>query len=151
MNISVNISRSLLGPACIGTGLWVPATFLLLAMTSPQTFPDLLVGEGFTHITRLALIAVTAVTTAANAAAAAGALRGGATALELLPRNAATMLTGSVGMMLVYIYLMEAADVSTGTPHALLLITYALNSATLLMEGLCLLANRNPGGRPAAE
>ena len=151
MNISVNISRSLLGPACIGAGLWMPAVLLLLAMTSPQAHPEIL-GEGrLVHLTHLLLITVTAVTTFANAATAAGALREGATALELLPRNAATMLTGTVGVMLAYLVLLQAAGLSMTLPHALLPITYALNSVTLLMEGLCLLATRNPGGRPAAE
>ena len=58
----------------------------------------------------------------------------GGTSLEQLPRNAATLLTGAVGMMLLFTYLVESISSSSRISSTAALYVYALTSTVLLME-----------------
>ena len=61
--------------------------------------------------------------------------RGGTgTSLEQLPRNAATLLTGAVGMLLLFIHLVEGISSSSRISPTAALYVYALTSTVLLME-----------------
>ena len=134
MNISIN--RSILGLICTGTGLFMPAILLILALATPEALRSVQQTDKLLHVTHLWTIVVTAITVARGVSAASSALQKGATPLELLPANAATLLTGTAGMMLVYLYLIglisNGANALTGN---LTLVVYATSSATLMMEG----------------
>ena len=139
--MSISINRSILGLICTGAGLSMPAIFLILALATPEALRSFQQMDKLLHLTHLWIIAVTIAAVIASVSAASSALRKGATPLELLPANAATLLTGTAGMMLVYLYLIElisnGANMLTGN---LTLVVYAASSSTLLMEGTRLMA-----------
>ena len=58
----------------------------------------------------------------------------GGTSLEQLPRNAATLLTGAVGILLLFIHLFEATSPSSRISPTAALFVYALTGTVLLME-----------------
>ena len=58
----------------------------------------------------------------------------GQTSLEQLPRNAATLLTGAVGMLLLFTYLVDFISSSSPISPTAALYVYALTSTVLLME-----------------
>ena len=78
--MTVNISKRLLGMACIIAG-------------------------AFIHLTTPLLLMVMAITVLVNVRESSEARGRGGTSLEQLPRNAATLLTGAVGMLLLFTYL----------------------------------------------
>ncbi len=87
------------------------------------------------------LLTVMAVTVLVNVLESAQAHGRGRTSLEQLPRNAATLLTGAVGMLLLFTYLFEAISSSSRIAPTASLYVYALSSAVLLMEACCLLSS----------
>ena len=58
----------------------------------------------------------------------------GGTSLEQLPHNAATLLTGAVGMLLLFTYLVESINSPSRISSTAALFVYALTSTVLLME-----------------
>ena len=101
--MTVNISKRLLGMACIIAGAFIP---LILGTLNwlPSGF-DLLEAAEFIHLTTPLLLTVMAITVLVNLRESSEARGRGGTRLEQLPRNAATLLTGAVGMLLLFTYL----------------------------------------------
>ena len=58
-----------------------------------------------------------AITVLVNARESSEARGLGGTSLEQLPRNAATLLTGAVGMLLLFTYLIEATNSPSAGSH----------------------------------
>ena len=58
----------------------------------------------------------------------------GGTSLEQLPRNAATLLTGAVGILLLFTYLVDFINSPSRISPTAALFIYALTSTVLLME-----------------
>ena len=65
----------------------------------------------------------------------------GGTSLEQLPRNAATLLTGAVGMLLLFTYLIEATSSPSRISSTAALFVYGMTGTVLLMEAFCLLSS----------
>ena len=109
--MTVNISKRMLGIACIIAGaliLLIPPILILSILT--LLFPGFDPREAarpiqFTSLIPLTVLAVTVLVNLRESSEARG--RGG-TSLEQLPRNAATLLTGAVGMLLLFTYLVES-------------------------------------------
>ena len=101
--MTVNISKHLLGIACIIAGALIP---LILGTLNwlPSGF-DPLEAANFIHLTTPLLLTVMAVTVLVYLRESSEARGRGETSLEQLPRNAATLLTGAVGMLLLFTYL----------------------------------------------
>ena len=87
------------------------------------------------------LLTVIAITVMVNVRESSEARGRGRTSLEQLPWNAATLLTGAVGMLLLFTYLFETISSSSRISPTASLYVYALSSAVLLMEACCLLAS----------
>ena len=85
----------------------------------------------FTSLIPLTVIAVTVLVNLRESSEARG--RGG-TSLEQLPRNATTLLTGAVGMLLLFTYLFEGTSSASPISPTAALFVYALTSTILLME-----------------
>ena len=85
-------------------------------------------------ITTPLLLTVMAITVLVNVRESSEARGRGGTSLEQLPRNAATLLTGAVGMLLLFTYLIEATNSSSRISPTAALFVYALTSTVLLME-----------------
>ena len=100
--MTVNISKRLLGMACIIAGAFIPLILCTLNWL-PYGFDPLEAAE-FIHLTT-PLLMVMAITVLVNVRESSEARSRGGTSLEQLPRNAATLLTGAVGMLLLFTYL----------------------------------------------
>ena len=136
--MTVNISKRLLGIACIIAGAFIP---LILGTLNwlPSGF-DPLEAARFIHLTTPLLLTVMAINVLVNVLVnvrESSEARGrGGNSLEQLPRNAAILLTGAVGMLLLFTYLIEflATSPSSRISPTAALFVYALTSTVLLME-----------------
>ena len=106
--MTVNISKQLLGMACIIAGAFIPLILCTLNWL-PYGFGPLEAAE-FIQLTTPLLLTVMAITVLVNVRESSEARGLGQTSLEQLPRNAATLLTGAVGMLLLFTYLIEATN-----------------------------------------
>ena len=130
--MTVNISKQLLGMACIIAGAFIPLILCtlnwLLYGFGPQEAAE------FIQLTTPLLLTVMAITVLVNVRESSEARGRGGTSLEQLPRNAATLLTGAVGMLLLFTYLIEATNSPGRISSTAALFVYALTSTVLLME-----------------
>ena len=101
--MTVNISKHLLGIACIIAGALIPLILSMLTLL-PTEF-DLRGAARLIQFTSLIPLTVMAITVLVNLRESSEARGRGGTSLEQLPRNAATLLTGAVGMLLLFTYL----------------------------------------------
>ena len=101
--MTVNISKRLLGIACIIAGAFIP--LILGTLTWLPSGFDPLEAARFIHLTTPLLLTVMAINVLVNVRESSEARGRGGTSLEQLPRNAATLLTGAVGMLLLFTYL----------------------------------------------
>ena len=85
-------------------------------------------------ITTPLLLMVMAITVLVNVRESSEAHGRGGNSLEQLPRNAATLLTGAVGMLHLFTYLVESISSSSRISPTAALFVYALTSTVLLME-----------------
>ena len=101
--MTINISKHPLGIACIIAGAFIPLILCMLTLLPTGFDPR---GAArliqFTSLIPLTVIAINVLVNVRESSEARG--RGG-TSLEQLPRNAATLLTGAVGMLLLFTYL----------------------------------------------
>ena len=132
-------SKYLLGIACIFAGAFMPLILGTLTLLPPGFDP--LDAAKFIHFTNLMLLTVIAITVMVNILELVEARGRGRTSLEQLPRNAATFLTGAVGMLLLFTYLFETISSSSRISPTASLYVYALSSTVLLMEACCLLSS----------
>ena len=130
--MTVNISKHLLGMACIIAGAFIPLILCTLNWL-PYGFDPQEAAE-FIHLTTPLLLTVMAIIVLVNVRESSEARSRGQTSLEQLPRNAATLLTGAVGMLLLFTYLIEAISSSSRISPTAALYVYALTSTVLLME-----------------
>ena len=86
------------------------------------------------QFTSLIPLTVIAVTVLVNLRESSEVRSRGQTSLEQLPRNAATLLTGAVGMLLLFTYLVESISSSSRISPTAALCVYAMTSTVLLME-----------------
>ena len=130
--MTVNISKRLLGMACIIAGAFIPLILCtlnwLLYGFGPQEAAE------FIQLTTPLLLTVMAITVLVNVRESSEARGRGGTSLEQLPRNAATLLTGAVGMLLLFTYLIEATNSPGRISSTFALFVYALTGTVLLME-----------------
>ena len=139
--MTVNISKQLLGMACIIAGAFIPLILCTLnwlpyGFDPPDSIPE---AAEFIHLTTLLLMMVMAITVLVNLresseARGRGEASRGGNSLEQLPRNAATLLTGAVGMLLLFIHLFEGISSSSRISPTAALFVYALTSTVLLMD-----------------
>ena len=103
--MTVNISKQLLGMACIAAGAFIPLILSMLALM-PSGFDP---GKAAKLIQFTSLIPLTVMTVSVlvNLRESSEARGRGETGLEQLPRNAATLLTGTVGILLLFTYLVD--------------------------------------------
>ena len=130
--MTVNISKQLLGMACIIAGAFIPLILCTLNWL-PSGFDPLEATE-FIHLTTPLLLTVMAITVLVNLRESSEARGRGEASLEQLPRNAATLLTGTVGMLLLFTYLFEGISSSSRISPTAALFVYALTSTVLLMD-----------------
>ena len=137
--MTVNISKQLLGMACIIAGAFIPLILCTLnwlpyGFDPPDSIPE---AANFIHLTTPLLLMVIAINVLVNVRESSEARGRGGTSLEQLPRNAATLLTGAVGMLLLFTYLpdrfLATSSPSRISPTAALFV-YAMTSTVLLME-----------------
>ena len=102
--MTVNISKRLLGIACIIAGAFIPLILVPLTLMPPE-FDPADAARLIHFITTPMLLTVMVVTVLVNVRESSEARGRGETSLEQLPRNAATLLTGAVGMLLLFTYL----------------------------------------------
>ena len=131
--MTVNISKQLLGMACIIAGAFIPLILCTLNWL-PSGFDPGLEAAEFIHLTTPLLLTVMAITVLVNLRESSEARGRGGTSLEQLPRNAATLLTGAVGMLLLFIHLFEGISSSSRISPTAALFVYALTGTVLLME-----------------
>ena len=133
--MTVNISKQLLGMACIVAGAFIPLILCTLNWL-PTGFNPSDAAE-FIHLTTPLLLTVMAITVLVNVRESSEARGLGKTSLEQLPRNAATLLTGAVGMLLLFTYLPDRF-LATSSPSRIsstaALFVYAMTGTVLLME-----------------
>ena len=130
--MTVNISKQLLGMACIVAGAFIPLILCTLNWL-PTGFNPSDAAE-FIQLTTPLLLTVMAINVLVNVRESSEARSRGQTSLEQLPRNAATLLTGAVGMLLLFTYLVESISSSSRISPTAALYVYALTSTVLLME-----------------
>ena len=130
--MTVNISKRLLGMACIIAGAFIPLILCTLNWL-PYGFDPLEAAE-FIHLTTPLLLMVMAINVLVNVRESSEARGRGGTSLEQLPRNATTLLTGAVGMLLLFTYLFEGTSSASPISPTAALFVYALTSTILLME-----------------
>ena len=130
--MTVNISKRLLGIACIFAAVFIPLILGMLTLL-PTGF-DPREAAKLIQFTSLIPLTVMAVTVLVNLRESSEARGLGGTSLEQLPRNAATLLTGAVGMLLLFTYLVKAISSSSPISPTAALFVYALSSTVLLME-----------------
>ena len=131
--MTVNISKHLLGIACIIAGAFIPPILVTLTLL-PTGFDPADAARLIHFITTPMLLTVMVVTVLVNLRESSEARSRGGTSLEQLPRNAATLLTGAVGMLLLFIHLFEGISSSSRISPTAALFVYALTSTVLLME-----------------
>ena len=131
--MTVNISKHLLGMACIVAGAFIPLILCTLNWL-PTGFDPADAARLIHFITTPMLLTVMVVTVLVNVRESSEARGRGETSLEQLPRNAATLLTGAVGMLLLFIHLFEGISSSSRISPTAALFVYALTSTVLLME-----------------
>ena len=131
--MTVNISKHLLGIACIIAGAFTPPILVTLTLMPPE-FDPADAARLIHFITTPMLLTVMVVTVLVNVRESSEARGRGGTSLEQLPRNAATLLTGAVGMLLLFIHLFEGISSSSRISPTAALYVYALTSTVLLME-----------------
>ena len=131
--MTVNISKHLLGIACIIAGAFTPPILVTLTLMPPE-FDPADAARLIHFITTPMLLTVMVVTVLVNLRESSEARGRGGTSLEQLPRNAATLLTGAVGMLLLFTYLFEGTSSSSRISPTAALFVYALTSTVLLME-----------------
>ena len=134
--MTVNISKQLLGMACIIAGAFIPLILCTLnwlpyGFDPPGSIPE---AAEFIHLTTPLLLTVMAINVLVNLRESSEARGRGGTSLEQLPRNAATLLTGAVGMLLLFTYLVEAINSPSRISPTAALFVYAMTSTVLLME-----------------
>ena len=134
--MTVNISKQLLGMACIIAGTFIPLILCTLnwlpsGFDPPDSIPE---AASFIHLTTPLLLTVMAITVLVNLRESSEARGRGETSLEQLPRYAATLLTGAVGMLLLFTYLIEATNPLSRISPAVDLFVYAMTGTVLLME-----------------
>ena len=130
--MTVNISKQLLGMACIIAGAFIPLILCTLNWL-PYGFGPQEAAE-FIQLTTPLLLTVMAINVLVNVRESSEARGRGGTSLEQLPRNAATLLTGAVGMLLLFTYLVESISSSSRISPTAALYVYAMTSTVLLME-----------------
>ena len=130
--MTVNISKDLLGMACIVAGAFIP--LILCTLNWLPTGFDPADAAEFIHLTTPLLLTVMAVTVLVNVRESSVDRSRGGTSLEQLPRDAATLLTGAVGMSLLFTYLIKATSISSAISPTAFFFVYALSSTVLLME-----------------
>ena len=130
--MTVNISKRLLGIACIFAAVFLPIILGMLTLL-PTGF-DPLETARFIHLTTPLLLMVMIITVLVNVRESSEARGLGVTSLEQLPRNAATLLTGAVGMLLLFTYLVKAISSASRISPTAARYVYALTSTVLLME-----------------
>ena len=138
--MTVNISKRLLGIACIFAAVLLPLIMGMLTLLPPGFDP--LETARFIQFTTPLLLMVITITVLVNLRESSEARGRGGTSLEQLPRNAATLLTGAVGMLLLFTYLVKITSSTSQISPTTLLFVYALTSTVLLMEACCLLSSR---------
>ena len=131
--MTVNISKHLLGIACIIAGAFTPPILVTLTLMPPE-FDPADAARLIHFITTPMLLTVMVVTVLVNVRESSEARGRGGNSLEQLPRNAATLLTGAVGMLLLFIHLFEGISSSSRISPTAALYVYALTSTVLLME-----------------
>ena len=131
--MTVNISKHLLGIACIIAGAFTPPILVTLTLL-PTGFDPSDAARLIHFITTPMLLTVMVVTVLVNLRESSEARGRGGTSLEQLPRNAATLLTGAVGMLLLFTYLIEATNPLSRISPAVDLFVYAMTGTVLLME-----------------
>ena len=135
--MTVNISKRLLGMACIIAGaliLLIPLILILGMLTLLLPGFDPREAAKLIQFTSLIPLTVIAVTVLVNLRESSEARSRGQTSLEQLPRNAATLLTGAVGILLLFTYLIEATSSPSRISPTAAFFVYALTSTILLME-----------------
>ena len=131
--MTVNISKHLLGIACIIAGAFTPPILVTLTLMPPE-FDPADAARLIHFITTPMLLTVMVVTVLVNVRESSEARGRGGTSLEQLPRNAATLLTGAVGMLFLFIHLVEGISSSSRISPTAALYVYALTCTVLLME-----------------
>ena len=131
--MTVNISKHLLGIACINAGAFTPPILVTLTLMPPE-FDPADAARLIHFITTPMLLTVMAITVLVNVRESSEARGRGGTSLEQLPRNAATLLTGAVGMLLLFTYLIEATNSPSRISSTAALFVYAMTGTVLLME-----------------
>ena len=130
--MTVNISKHPLGIACIIAGALIPLILSMLTLL-PTGF-DPRGAARLIQFTSLIPLTVMAITVLVNLRESSESRGRGGTSLEQLPRNAATLLTGAVGILLLFTYLIEATSPPSRISPTATLLVYALTSTILLME-----------------
>ena len=130
--MTVNISKRLLGIACIFAAVLLPIILGMLTLLPPGFDP--LETARFIHLTTPLLLTVMAITVLVNLRESSEARGLGGTSLEQLPRNAATLMTGAVGMLLLFTYLVKATSSAIQISPTAARYVYALTSTVLPME-----------------
>ena len=119
--------------ACIIAGAFTPPILVTLTLMPPE-FDPADAARLIHFITTPMLLTVMVVTVLVNLRESSEARGRGGNSLEQLPRNAATLLTGAVGMLLLFIHLFEGISSSSRISPTAALFVYALTSTVLLME-----------------
>ena len=130
--MTVNISKRLLGIACIIAGAFIPLILCTLNWL-PSGF-DPRGAARLIQFTSLIPLTVMAITVLVNVRESSEARGRGGNSLEQLPHNAATLLTGAVGILLLFAYLVESINSPSRISSTATLFVYALTSTVLLME-----------------
>ena len=110
--MTVNISKHPLGIACIIAGAFIPLILGMLTLL-PTGF-DPRGAARLIQFTSLIPLTVMAITVLVNLRESSEARGRGGTSLEQLSRNAATLLTGAVGVLLLFTYLVESINPPAG-------------------------------------
>ena len=128
--MTVNISKQLLGMACIIAGAFIPLILCTLNWLPYGFDPPDSISEAanFIHLTTPLLPMVIAINVLVNVRESSEARGRGGTSLEQLPRNAAILLTGAVGMLLLFTYLVESISSSSRISPTAALYVYAMTS-----------------------
>ena len=135
--MTINISKRLLGMACIAAGvliLLIPPILILSILTLLLPGFDPREAARPIQFTSLIPLTVLAVTVLVNLRESSEARSRGQTSLEQLPRNAATLLTGAVGMLLLFTYLVDFISSPSPISSTAALFVYAMTGTVLLME-----------------
>ena len=130
--MTINISKHLLGIACIAAGAFIPLILSMLTLLFPGFDPR--ETAKLIQFTSLIPLTVMTVTVLVNLRESSEARSRGQTSLEQLPRNAATLLTGAVGMLLLFTYLVDLISSPSRISSTAALFVYAMTGTVLLME-----------------